>query len=242
MKLPVSEVFTSIQGEGCTTGVPSIFLRLAGCNLMCGGQGTQFDKELHNGATWRCDTIEVWMQAKSKELSEVFTPLQMTQFKRGYHLIITGGEPLMQQGKIIELINYLQDELRMKPFIEVETNGTIEPNEQMKEFVNLWNVSPKLSNSGNERDMRFKPDVIAILATLPRVQFKYVISSREDFKEALNSFIHIHGTELTTLMPAGENEELLTKTRQEVAQICIDEGIRYTDRQHIVIWNQKTGV
>ncbi len=37
MKLAVSEVFYSIQGEGITTGVPSVFVRLGGCNLMCGG-------------------------------------------------------------------------------------------------------------------------------------------------------------------------------------------------------------
>ena len=65
--LPIAETFYSIQGEGITTGYPSVFVRLAGCNLMCGGQGTQFDGELHDGATWRCDTIEVWMKGKMKE-------------------------------------------------------------------------------------------------------------------------------------------------------------------------------
>ena len=53
-KLSISEVFYSIQGEGKTVGIPSVFVRLAGCNLMCGGMGTQFDGELHNGAEFRC--------------------------------------------------------------------------------------------------------------------------------------------------------------------------------------------
>ena len=42
-KLAISEVFYSIQGEGKTMGIPAVFVRLAGCNLMCGGMGTQFD-------------------------------------------------------------------------------------------------------------------------------------------------------------------------------------------------------
>ena len=61
-KLAISEVFYSIQGEGITSGYPAVFVRLGGCNLMCGGMGTQFDKELHNNATWRCDTIEPLIQ------------------------------------------------------------------------------------------------------------------------------------------------------------------------------------
>ena len=69
-KLAISEVFYSIQGEGKTVGIPSVFVRLGGCNLMCGGMGTQFDGELHNGAEFRCDTIEVWMKATSIEINK----------------------------------------------------------------------------------------------------------------------------------------------------------------------------
>ena len=241
-KIPVSEVFTSIQGEGMSAGVPSVFLRLGGCNLMCGGQGTQYDKELHNGAQWRCDTIEVWMQAQMKEYQNVFTVKQLSQLASGYHLIITGGEPLMQQKKIVELVSYIKSEIGSQPFIEIETNGTIAPNEHIKKLVNQWNVSPKLSNSGNEKNIRYKPEVIKILSQQKNVQYKYVVASKEDFNEIVNDYITLHGTSKTTLMPAGENEGLLELTREQVAELCIENGIRYTDRMHIVIWNQKTGV
>ena len=41
IKLAISEIFFSIQGEGKTVGIPSVFVRLGGCNLICGGEGTQ---------------------------------------------------------------------------------------------------------------------------------------------------------------------------------------------------------
>lgn len=42
MKLKVSEVFYSVQGEGARAGEPSIFVRLSGCDLACGFCDTEF--------------------------------------------------------------------------------------------------------------------------------------------------------------------------------------------------------
>ena len=60
MSLNISEQFYSIQGEGRTVGVPALFLRLQGCNLTCGGKKTVLTGNKQDGASWRCDTIEVW--------------------------------------------------------------------------------------------------------------------------------------------------------------------------------------
>ena len=120
-KLAISEVFYSIQGEGKTVGIPSVFVRLGGCNLMCGGMGTQFDGELHNGAEFRCDTVEVWMQAQSKEVEEVLCDECYTAIENGAHIILTGGEPTMQQKGLEAFINYVKDEITPEPFFEVET-------------------------------------------------------------------------------------------------------------------------
>ncbi len=104
MSLKVSEQFYSLQGEGRTVGVPAIFLRLQGCNLTCGGNNTIKTKELDSGATWRCDTIETWVKGSSFSFHDLVSYWENNDWisflKTGAHLVITGGEPLLQQDKI----------------------------------------------------------------------------------------------------------------------------------------------
>ena len=151
MKLAISEVFYSIQGEGSTCGYPAVFVRLGGCNLMCGGMGTQFSKELENGATWRCDTIEVWMKARSKEFKDILDEESFTAIKNGANVVLTGGEPLMQQNALLGFIKWLRLNVNESCYVEIETNGTIMPLEELQDLVQQFNVSPKLINSGMDK-------------------------------------------------------------------------------------------
>ena len=148
--LAVSEMFYSIQGEGVSVGQPSVFFRLKGCNLMCGGYGTQITKQLSNGATWRCDTIETWMKGEKltkKQICEHWVANGwIEKLKEGAHLIITGGEPLLQQVEIISFLEYLETKYSVVPFIEIETNGTISAISELDQRVSQYNVSLKLTS------------------------------------------------------------------------------------------------
>jgi 7-carboxy-7-deazaguanine synthase len=238
-KLSVSEVFYSIQGEGITTGYPSVFIRLGGCNLMCGGMGTQFDGELHD-ATWRCDTIEVWMKALSKKVDEVINDEQHKAFSNGAHAIITGGEPMMQQNGVELLIKYLRD-LYPNLYVEIETNGTITPSMELQKLVNQWNCSPKLSNSGNHISQYFNSSTITELNKL-NTQFKFVVTTNEDWDEIKNLYLPHIDKNKVWLMPSGENQELLNQSKGVVAEIVKENYLKFTNRLHIEIWNKKTGV
>ncbi len=182
MKLAVSEVFYSIQGEGKTTGFPAVFVRLAGCNLMCGGKGTEKDGKLHDGATWRCDSIEVWIKGKSKPYAEILPIECQEAIRNGANVIITGGEPMLQQKNIEGFIQYIVEQINDFPFIEIETNGTIMPNNDMLNLVDQWNVSPKLANSGMPLEDRINEEVLTKLSKY-NTQFKFVVSSRQDWEE-----------------------------------------------------------
>jgi len=246
MSLSVSEIFYSLQGEGKTIGMPCVFLRLAGCNLMCGGQGTQFDKELYNGATWRCDTIEVWMKGKQKTNREILEDYAFRNFFKHGRIIITGGEPLLQESAIAEFIPelynfaYLSPSPVMAPIIEIETNGTIFPSSYLRGKVDQWNVSPKLSNSGNAKEVRINIEALKELNTL-NTQFKFVVSKKEDLKEIF-SYLQWIDINKVILMPAGESQKQLSETYPIVAELALQEGINFSPRLHIDIWNQKTGV
>jgi len=239
-KLSVSEVFYSIQGEGVTTGYPSVFVRLGGCNLMCGGMGTQFDGELHNDATWRCDTIEVWMKALSKPITEILNEEHHQALKNKAHLIITGGEPLMQQTAIVNFILHLK-EIYPDLYIEIETNGTIKPNDELKLLVNQWNCSPKLANSGNDISMYLNRTTIVEFNKL-NTQFKFVVTTEEDWREIQNIYLPLIDKDKVWLMPSGENQELLNNSKQVVAELVKENYLKFTNRLHIEIWNKKTGV
>lgn len=227
-QLVVSEVFYSIQGEGPTMGTPAVFLRLAGCNLLCEGAG------------WRCDTIEVWRKGKSMDFDQVIKEEWVRRLKEGAHLVITGGEPLLHDRGIVAYIEWFKEIYGFKPFIEVETNGTIIPSAFFYNIVEQWNISPKLSNSGEGFVSRYNDEALNFFAKSQSAHFKFVISQEEDFEELLQDF---HFALLRTyLMPAGESQEQLSKTRQLTAELAIQCGLKYSDRLHISIWNQKTGV
>ena len=104
IKIKVSEIFTSFQGEGPYVGTPATFLRLYGCNLDC---------------EW-CDTdISTYEMLSVDDVAEIL--LTQMEFNNIKTLIITGGEPTLQMGEIKRLIKELPDDIR----IQMETNGSI---------------------------------------------------------------------------------------------------------------------
>lgn len=229
-ELIVSECFYSIQGEGQTIGMPSIFLRLAGCNLLC------------KSDSWICDSIEVWQKGVKTQFKDVLNKDYISKLNGGAHLIITGGEPLLHQIKIIEYIKWFIEEFGFKPIIEIETNGTIIPKQELIEIVNYWNCSPKLQNSGEPSKKRINDIAIKTINKQDNAIFKFVISNEEDFLEILSDYGDFIQMNKLVLMPSGDTQKLLEKTRLMVVNMAIKYNIRYSDRLHIVIWNKKTGV
>lgn len=229
--LIVAEVFYSVQGEGQTVGIPAVFLRLAGCNLLC------------KSDTWVCDTIEVWQKGRARIFEQVLNEEQVYRLANGAHLVITGGEPLIQEVAIIDYLNWFREKHRFTPTIEIETNGTIIPGKILLDKVDYWNVSPKLTNSGMPFNRRVNEAACTTIQTFGRNKiFKFVVSKEEDLAFDIDDEYKFIKKENIMLMPAGDSVENLADVRVVVVEICKNYGYRFSDRLHISLWNKKTGV
>jgi organic radical activating enzyme len=222
------EIFFSLQGEGHSIGVPTVFLRLALCNLTC---------------VW-CDTRYTWDWARYDPRQEIVS-LSVDDVEgriRQYgclHLIITGGEPMMQQNVLVPLVASLK---RRGFYIEVETNGTLSPQPQMREAISQWNVSPKLDNSGVLAGRRNVPEAIETFRDLENAYFKFVIDDRADIDEVCGLVQrYAIPPQRVILMPQGTTQQAMACRGPWVADLCIAHGFRFSPRLHILLWGDKRG-
>jgi organic radical activating enzyme len=230
--LDIAECFANtIQGENLS-GYPSVFLRLQHCTLNC---------------IW-CDTTEVWRKGNrytNKELLKLWREKGVINLlNKGHHLVLTGGSPLRQQDALIELLSNLQYECENKPYIEIENECTRMPTEEFVKYINRWNNSPKLSNSGMSLNLRYKPKIIEYLAKLKESYFKFVISKGYDWDEIEKYYLNtdLIRKDQIVLMPEGSSREELQKNYQTVVNICCENGVRMCDRFHVTIWDKVIGV
>jgi len=230
--ISISELlFNTVQGENFS-GFPSVILRLKGCTQSC----------------IFCDSRETWSNGESYsvwELVEIMKKYSIVdKLKAGHHLIITGGSPLLQQDAILDMIDFFQEKFKFKPFIEMENECVILPYEELITEVNLWNNSPKLANSGNSLDKRYKPEVIKRMAELENSFFKFVISKEKDWDEIKELFLDndLIQREKIVLMPEGSTREQLQDKYDWLVELCCRENVRMSDRLHVTIWDSKKGV
>ena len=222
------EIFHSIQGEGISAGTPTVFLRLSTCNLAC---------------SW-CDTKYTWDWKRydiNKELVRLTrddVEKQILSFKCP-HLVITGGEPLLQQEELVPLAVSLKNR---GYYCEVETNGTLIPAPKMVESVSQWNVSPKINTSGNNRIKRENPEALHLFKDMENAYFKFVIVKPEDVEEVNQIVSNYHiSTERVFLMPEGTTSQTVHERSLWLTEACARLGFRFTTRLHILLWGDERG-
>ena len=115
---PVVEIFESVQGEGYNTGKEVVFLRFGGCNLAC---------------PW-CDTEHREFETLAEE-----TVVSRVRAFKPKSLILTGGEPFIQEGLGSLLARFKE----LGYWIGVETNGLVAPSAEWLRRIDYVAVSPK---------------------------------------------------------------------------------------------------
>jgi 7-carboxy-7-deazaguanine synthase len=152
LRLKLTEIFYSLQGEAATVGIPTVFVRLTGCPLRCQYCDTAY--AFHGGDWWQLDAIV----ARVRELD-------------GRYVCVTGGEPLAQK-PCHELLRMLAD---AGCRVSLETSGAMPIDSVDARVVRVVDV--KTPGSGEEHRNRY--DQLALLR--PEEQIKFVICDRADY-------------------------------------------------------------
>jgi len=222
------EIFASVQGEGASAGVPSTFIRLALCNLRCDWCDTAY--------TWDWERFDRAEQTLKLAVGAV---LERVLALPPANIVITGGEPLLQRHALAPLLAALRGHGYR---IEVETNGTIPPGE-LAGLVDQWNVSPKLSHSGNEGLGRIRPEVLRAFAAGPGAWLKLVVRDPADLPE-VEAVVRESGfpASRVILMPEGRVPAELDARGAWIAELCMRHGYRFSTRLHVLLWGDRRGV
>ncbi|MBI5413423.1 7-carboxy-7-deazaguanine synthase QueE [Candidatus Peregrinibacteria bacterium] len=203
IKMILNEIFYSIQGEGLNIGKPAVFVRFGNCNLKC---------------RW-CDTKYTWRGNKEVALGNVIKEIR--KYKQCKHLVITGGEPMLQQKAILALRKAFP-----KYYIEVETNGS-QP-VCCFDAVDLFTVSYKTSNSGNAPyELKTRNE---------KCVYKFVVGGKADLPEIA---VVIKKYKLPAnkifLMPRGVTRAAILKNQNFIVDYCKIKGYTFSTRLHILL-------
>jgi 7-carboxy-7-deazaguanine synthase len=207
-------------------GVPSVFIRTSGCNLRCAWCDTPY-------TSWRPEGTELSLD---QILNEV----------RGYgarHAVVTGGEPMIAP-EIVALTERLRE---AGMHITIETAGTV----SQPVACDLMSISPKLANStpsdpgwsASHERLRIQMDVLAELMARYVYQLKFVMAKVEDLEEVRDLVDKLKADrQRVVLMPEGTDREVLRERGLWLAEICKEEGFRFSPRLHVELWGNERGV
>lgn len=233
------EVFRTLQGEGVSLGCPAVFVRLSLCNLHCSWCDTPYTWNWE-GTPWphQDDT-----KFKREDQITRLTPGELAhealqQLRDGDRLVITGGEPLLQQSEIVGMLCDIPEKFA----VEIETNGTQLPLAELDSRVAQYNVSPKLANSGNDGSLRLVPRALTFFSHSPKAFFKFVVTDSTDLAEVVDLVAEYDlAPSRVLLMPEGRSPQALARNRSWLAEACLQNGYRLTDRLHVQLWGDERG-
>lgn len=247
----ILEINAVIQGEGRSTGTPMILIRLGGCNLNCMFKGSICDSEESS-----------WDFTKNEPKKFSFNDIK-AKFEENpniHHVMITGGQPTLNE----DLFDFLLSSCRLLgKKVEIEDNGTTFPHNVDVSLINLVSLSPKLKNSipvegtfveklnrkVTKKDVQRHASRYRNIESLKHwiqssdYQLKFVISDEDQIKEAFELAIAVGASsDRIYFMPEGATQAQLSSRRKWLYERCIELGVKYTDRLHIIVYDDLKGV
>ena len=227
-RIPIAEIFRSVQGEGLLAGMPSTFVRVSGCNLRCGWCDTPY-------TSWHPEGLALAPEAVLERAREPGAPR---------HVVLTGGEPMLYPA-IVPLTDALR---RAGHHVTVETAGTV----RQPVRADLLSISPKLAHSTPQgsgawthRHERRRIDVSVLrdLIAQGEHQLKLVVGRPSDLEEIQGLLAKLGSVEpeRVLLMPQARSVPELDAIAGWLVAECDRLGFRYCDRLHIRLFGDRRG-
>jgi organic radical activating enzyme len=217
-KLPITEIFSSIQGEGPYVGVRQIFLRLPNCNLTC----PYCDTETKAPQQFRLEKA-----AGSRHFNKLNNPVSLDKlldllllaynFSLHHSLSVTGGEPLLWANELQVLLPLLKEN-GLK--IYLETNGTL-PDQllQVLPFVDIISMDIKLPFGGQ---VFWDVHESFLRCGLAKEVFVKIVVHREttlkDLQNACNLIAGIDSSIVTILQPVTQTQGIITPRSDQLLE------------------------
>ena len=225
--MQVNEIFKSIQGEGPNFGKPAIFLRIAQCNLKCTWCDTKY--------TWDWENYDFQKEVNEMTIDEIKGAILDLEIN---HLVITGGEPLLQQDDLADLLSFLKPNF----YVEIETNCTILPNKMLTDLVDQWNVSPKTENSGNPLELYENNECYYFFANQENCFFKYVVENEADIPE-IKKFVTKYKIpeKRVQLMTQASTKEEIRIREKSISELAKSNNFAFSPRLHVAMWGSQRG-
>jgi 7-carboxy-7-deazaguanine synthase len=177
---------------------------------------------------------------------------------REEHLIITGGEPLLGWQRAYEDLLSHPKMNKLKE-ITFETNGTQPLQKSFKDFLLAWqqpalgckkdheitfSVSAKLPCSGEAWNDAIKPEIVCEYEKVGTAYLKFVIATEQDFADAKQAIVEYRAAGFTGyvyLMPVGGTVDSFALNNKRVAELALNNGLRYSDRLQVSLYKNAWG-
>lgn len=197
-----------------------------------------------------CDKLESFLKNEFNPTGTFLHP----RSHQWTHLAFTGGEPMLNQNAIVDILDEF-DKRENYPFnFTIETNGTQLAREKFESYMDkrfyhhnlFWSVSPKLYLSGEKKTDALKPDVVAQYSSIcDDGQLKYVCDGSNRAWDEVDEFTHEYrklGISWPIwIMPVGATVEGQDKVAATVAEGAIARGYKVAARVHCYVFNNVIG-